>query len=162
MNVFFKYITSDIHFLNVSFPFLNLLLSLSSLVGEEKMSSLGEEKLLFSFYISSKMMKYFIFKESTYRVDNLLNVLEVKWSHSVVSDSAIPWTVVYQASLSVGFSWQEYWSGLPLPSPGKYIGKISPIIFSFILYHHQYFEWSHTVCAPSFLNTSLINDAIWD
>ena len=31
---------------------------------------------------------------------------------------AIPWTVVYQASLSMGFSRHEYWSGLPLPSPG--------------------------------------------
>ena len=31
---------------------------------------------------------------------------------------AIPWTVVYQASPSMGFSRQEYWSGLPLPSPG--------------------------------------------
>ena len=31
---------------------------------------------------------------------------------------AIPWTVVYQASLSIGFSRQEYWSGLPFPSPG--------------------------------------------
>ena len=29
-----------------------------------------------------------------------------------------PWTVAYQASLSVGFSRQEYWSGLPFPSPG--------------------------------------------
>ena len=29
-----------------------------------------------------------------------------------------PWTVAPQASLSVGFSRQEYWSGLPLPSPG--------------------------------------------
>ena len=31
---------------------------------------------------------------------------------------ATPWTVVYQASLSMGFSRQEYWSGLPFPSPG--------------------------------------------
>ena len=30
----------------------------------------------------------------------------------------IPWTVVYQASLSMGFSRPEYWSGLPFPSPG--------------------------------------------
>ena len=30
---------------------------------------------------------------------------------------AIPWTVVYQTSLSMGFSRQEYWSGLPFPSP---------------------------------------------
>ena len=30
-----------------------------------------------------------------------------------------PWTVARQAPLSVGFSRQEYWSGLPFPSPGK-------------------------------------------
>ena len=29
-----------------------------------------------------------------------------------------PWTVAYQASPSMGFSRQEYWSGLPFPSPG--------------------------------------------
>ena len=29
-----------------------------------------------------------------------------------------PWTVAYQASQSMGFSRQEYWSGLPFPSPG--------------------------------------------
>ena len=29
-----------------------------------------------------------------------------------------PWTVVCQASLSMGFSRQEYWSRLPFPSPG--------------------------------------------
>ena len=29
-----------------------------------------------------------------------------------------PWTVAYRAPLSMGFSRQEYWSGLPLPSPG--------------------------------------------
>ena len=32
---------------------------------------------------------------------------------------AIPWTVAYQAPLSMGFSMQEYWSGLPFPSPGE-------------------------------------------
>ena len=30
---------------------------------------------------------------------------------------ATPWTVAYQAPLSMGFSRQEYWSGLPFPSP---------------------------------------------
>ena len=29
-----------------------------------------------------------------------------------------PWTVAYQAPLPLGFSRQEYWSGLPFPSPG--------------------------------------------
>ena len=28
-----------------------------------------------------------------------------------------PWTAAYQAPLSMGFSRQEYWSGVPLPSP---------------------------------------------
>ena len=28
-----------------------------------------------------------------------------------------PWTVAHQAPLSMGFSKQEYWSGLPFPSP---------------------------------------------
>ena len=31
---------------------------------------------------------------------------------------ATPWTVAYQDSQSMGFSRQEYWSGLPFPSPG--------------------------------------------
>ena len=34
-----------------------------------------------------------------------------------MSDSATPWTVARQAP-SMGFSRQEYWSGLPVPSPG--------------------------------------------
>ena len=31
---------------------------------------------------------------------------------------ATSWTIAYQAPLSMGFSRQEYWSGLPFPSPG--------------------------------------------
>ena len=30
---------------------------------------------------------------------------------------ATPWSVAYNASLSIGFSRQKYWSGLPFPSP---------------------------------------------
>ena len=37
---------------------------------------------------------------------------------SVVSDSAILWTVAHEASRSMGFSRHEHWSGLPFPSPG--------------------------------------------
>ena len=33
-------------------------------------------------------------------------------------DSATPWTVAHQAPPSMRFSRQEYWSGVPLPSPG--------------------------------------------
>ena len=32
---------------------------------------------------------------------------------------ATPWMVAYQAPLSIGFSRQEYWSGVPLPSPSS-------------------------------------------
>ena len=32
---------------------------------------------------------------------------------------ATPWTVAHQAPLSMGFSQQEFWSGLPFPSPGN-------------------------------------------
>ena len=39
-------------------------------------------------------------------------------SHSVVSDTVTPWAVVCQAPISMEFSRQEYWSGLPFPSPG--------------------------------------------
>ena len=45
---------------------------------------------------------------------------QVKWVKllSRVRLFATPWTVTYHASLSVGFSRQEYWSGLLFPSPG--------------------------------------------
>ena len=46
------------------------------------------------------------------------------WEKKKKSDSlshvrpfSTPWTVAYQAPLSMGFSKQEYWSGLPFPSP---------------------------------------------
>ena len=42
----------------------------------------------------------------------------VELSHSVVSDSATPWTVAPQALLSMEFSRQAYWRGLPSPPPG--------------------------------------------
>ena len=37
---------------------------------------------------------------------------------SVVSDSATPWTAAHQAPLSMEFSRQEHWSGLPFPASG--------------------------------------------
>ena len=56
-----------------------------------------------------------------------------------MSDSfAAPWTVAYQASLTMGFPRKEYWSGLPfppgdLPHPG--INPVSPVLGMQILYH---------------------------
>ena len=49
----------------------------------------------------------------------VLTTLRESVSHSVVSDSfATPLLRVHQAPLSMEFSRQEYWSGLPFPSPG--------------------------------------------
>ena len=39
-------------------------------------------------------------------------------SFSHVQLFATPWTVAHEAPPSMGFSRQEYWSGLPFPSPG--------------------------------------------
>ena len=39
-------------------------------------------------------------------------------SRSVTFDSVTPWTEAHQAPLSMGFPRQEYWSGVPFPSPG--------------------------------------------
>ena len=49
---------------------------------------------------------------------SLIIVTIVIQSLSSVWLSVTPWTVALQASLSMGFSRQEYWSGLPFPSPG--------------------------------------------
>ena len=48
---------------------------------------------------------------------------------------ATPWNVAHQAPLSMGFSRQEYWIGLPAPSPGdlpdpgiKHTSLTSPVL----------------------------------
>ena len=56
-----------------------------------------------------------------------------KWKVKVKSLSRVqlfetPWTAAHQAPPSMGFSRQEYWSGLPLPSP-VYYARYSVIIW---------------------------------
>ena len=51
-----------------------------------------------------------------------------KWKVKVMSLSCVqllatPWTAAYQAPPSMGFSRQEYWSGMPLPSPNMHISE---------------------------------------
>ena len=43
---------------------------------------------------------------------------------------ATPWTVAFQAPLSMGFFRQQYWSGLPFPSP-----------FSLYLFQHLFVDF---------------------
>ena len=48
---------------------------------------------------------------------------------SRVRPSATPWTAAYQAPPSMGFSRQEYWSGVPLPSPTRHRGNIFTLMW---------------------------------
>ena len=72
----------------------------------ESVASWGREKMLSYVYLVCLCVCMFLY------------VL----SRSVVSDSATPWTVAHQTPLSMGFSRQEYWSGLPFPTPGDLLG----------------------------------------
>ena len=64
---------------------------------------------------------------------------------------ATPWTVARQAPLSVGFSRQEYWNGLPFPSPGNLpdpgIKSVSP---------------SSPALAGRFFTTNTTWEALWE
>ena len=55
----------------------------------------------------------------------ILKYIELLWPKILLVNSlscvllfVTPWTVAYQAPLSMGLSRQQYWSGLPFPSPG--------------------------------------------
>ena len=63
---------------------------------------------------------------------------------SHVQISAILWTIAHQAPLSMGFSRQEYWGGLPFPPPGDLPDSGSNPGFPHcrhILYHLSH-QWS--------------------
>ena len=73
------------------------------------------------FYTSvSLLLSRTFFKETFSEPSTNYFLKQHEWVKSLshVRLFAIPWTVAYQASPSMGFSRQEYWSGLPFPSPG--------------------------------------------
>ena len=53
-------------------------------------------------------------------------------SLSRVWPSATPWTAAFQAPPSMGFSRQEYWSGVPLPSPRDYVSAYNNSLLSWL------------------------------
>ena len=82
-----------------------------------------------------------------------------KWKVKVKSLSrvrflATPWTAAYQAPPSMGFSRQEYWSGVPLPSPRTCFGLVSISCL---------FEWIHVTFAPEnhFRERGIKELALW-
>ena len=68
------------------------------------------------------------------QADSLLLLLLLS-SFSCVQLSATPWTAAYQAPPSMGFSRQEYWSGVPLPSPEWVAIPFSYHLLEFALIH---------------------------
>ena len=67
-----------------------------------------------------------------------------------VSLTAIVWTVARQSPLSIGFSRQEYWSGLPSPPPGYLSGPgtkpaslMSPALAGRFFYHKHHLGSSY-------------------
>ena len=68
--------------------------------------------------LGSSILRYLLLQEETEVPADILNLKMLLLSHfSRVRLLATPWTAAYQAPLSMGFSRQEYWSRLPLPSP---------------------------------------------
>ena len=60
-----------------------------------------------------------LFHSSLMLFSELATEQQQMFSREAVSNSFMaPWTVARQAPLSMGFDQQEYWSGLPFPSPG--------------------------------------------
>jgi len=55
---------------------------------------------------------------------------------------ATPWTAAYQAPLSMGFSRQEYWSGVPLPSLTLILIPLKwPILYPFTEIDFPFLSW---------------------
>ena len=65
------------------------------------------------------MIFSYAYKNGVYILLNLLSMKGRKWkSLSRVWLFETPWTAAHQAALSMEFSRREYWSALPIPSPG--------------------------------------------
>ena len=71
---------------------------------------------------------------------------------------ATPWTAAYQAPPPLGFSRQEYWSGVPLPSLTLSISGVLIIIYTF---HFKEYGWNliiwHGYKSPTWKTTSVIS-----
>ena len=62
-------------------------------------------------------------------------------SLSRVRPSATPWTAAFQAPPSMGFSRQEYWSGVPLPSPKSTIRGLNISALTIMYCYTDTFSW---------------------
>ena len=80
-----------------------------------------------------------------------------------------PSRVAHQAPLSMGFSWQEYWSGLPSPSPGDFpnpgIEPMSPVgqAYSLPLSHQGSPRGQTFISCLSYMASQIFDHCVtWD
>ena len=98
-------------------------LAMKCCIGNNLISSVFKAEMLWGKLIHSGQLNLrgilVHIQETVGRVQGWSPKWNWKWSHSVESDSLRPHGlyVAHQAPPSMGFSRQEYWSGLPLPSP---------------------------------------------
>ena len=85
-----------------------------SLHHDERIHFIFYHSLFFKVYFDSNIATLLSYVNCLHKV-SVLSFLPSRFSH--VRLCATPWTAAYQASLSMGFSRQEHWSGLPFPSP---------------------------------------------
>ena len=103
-----------------------------------KPTSLGSPALAGGLFTTTLPRKLQYRKYTANNIDNIILILQVggsnqwinslitsgqqiyrwKWKWSRVQLFSTPRTVAHQSPLSMGFSRQDYWSGLPFPSPG--------------------------------------------
>ena len=76
---------------------------------------------------------------------NVFHFNLVGWCY-VVAKSCLtlvtPWTVTCKFPLPKGFSWQEYWNGLPFPSPGNLSDSIEPHLFCILHCGQILYRWA--------------------
>ena len=114
--------------------------------GMDQEFGISKRKLLHIGWINNKILPY----------STCVCVL----SHfSCVRLCATLWTIACQAPLSMGFSKQEYWSGLPCPPPGDFLNPgIEPesldvsCIDRYVLYHQRHLGSPHYIAQGAIFN----------
>ena len=95
---------------------------------------------------------------------------------SYVQVFAAPWTVAHQAPLSMGFSRQEHWSGLPCPPPGDHpkpcllhilhwqAGSLPRKLKTWPFGEHIWVAWAHSLSDPfsQFSSVAQSCPTLWD
>ena len=101
---------------------------------------LSSRSLLAIYFIYSSMYMSIPISSSTFVYGSVCCMLS-----SALCDSATLWTVSHQALQSMGFSRQEYWSGLPRPPPGDLPDPgIEPVSVTSLALADEFFTTSAT------------------